>query len=178
MAAKTACGYSRRPFQRLHPAHRPANHREQALDAEMLDQPFLCPDDVADGDRREVDPPGTLATVVAQAQRPGAAHAAAEHVGADDEQPVGIERPARADDRLPPPRLAGDGMALGDILVAGQRVADQNGVGSPGVERAVGSISDHIAAQSHAAIERKRLREGCVSVRRVAEGRDLVHRTD
>ena len=41
-------------------------------------------------------------------RRAGRAHAAAEHVGADDEVAIGVDRPARADQRRPPARLAGD----------------------------------------------------------------------
>ena len=35
---------------------------------------------------------------------------------------------------VPPPRLAGDGMSLGDVLVTGQRMTDQHHVGALGVE--------------------------------------------
>ena len=62
--------------------------------------------------------------------RTGRAHAAAEDVGADDEEAVGVDRLAGADHQLPPAGLAGDRIDVGDMLVAGQRMADQHGVGS------------------------------------------------
>ena len=74
--------------------------------------------------------------------RPGRAHAAAEHIRADDEIAVGVDRLAGADHGLPPAGLAGDRMDVGDMLVAGQRVADQHRVGRVGVERAVGLVGD------------------------------------
>ena len=61
---------------------------------------------------------------------PGRAHAAADHVRADDEIALGVDRLARPDHRLPPARLAGHRMHVGDVLVAGQRVADQHRVAS------------------------------------------------
>ena len=52
-------------------------------------------------------PQGSRRVAVARAARPGAAHAAAQHIGADDEEFVGIDRPARPDHTLPPAGLAG-----------------------------------------------------------------------
>ena len=64
---------------------------------------------------------------------------------------------AGADHRLPPARLAGDRMRIGDVLVAGQRVADQDGVGALRVERAVGLIGDRERAEIDPAVEPQRL---------------------
>ena len=58
--------------------------------------------------------------------RAGRAHAAADHVRADDEIALGVDRLAGADHGLPPAGLAGHRMHAGDVLVAGQRVADQH----------------------------------------------------
>ena len=55
-------------------------------------------------------------------------------------------------------------MALGQILVAGQRMADQHGVAAGGVEGAVGPIGDVNAWQALAAIQLERLRETGVLV--------------
>ena len=89
--------------------------------------------------------------------RPGRAHAAADHVAADDEVAVGVERPAGTDHGLPPAGLAGDRMHIGDMLIAGQRMADQDGVGAVGIEFAIGLIGDLERRQIDAAIELQRL---------------------
>jgi len=48
-------------------------------------------------------------------------------------------------------------MHVGDMLIAGQGMADQNGVGALGVELAIGLIGDLERRQIDAAIERQRL---------------------
>ena len=60
--------------------------------------------------------------------------------------------------RLPPARLAGDRMDVGDMLVAGQRMAEQDGVGLVGVQLAIGLIGDAEGAQRHARRHGQRLR--------------------
>ena len=89
-------------------------------------------------------------------ERAGRAHAAAQHVDADDEVARRIEHLARPDQALPPALLAGHGMLLGDELVAGQRMADQDGVRLVGVERAVGLVGHPIGAELDAAVEPER----------------------
>jgi hypothetical protein len=44
------------PLQRLHAAHRTADHRQQLVDAQMLDQPFLAPAPCRDGDQGKFRP--------------------------------------------------------------------------------------------------------------------------
>ena len=109
--------------QRLHPAHRAADHRVQLLDPERVEQRDLRADHVADGDHREAHAVGLA--VRRRARRPGRAHAAADHVGADHVEAVGVDRLARADHAVPPAGLAGDRVRAGDVLVAGQRVEDR-----------------------------------------------------
>src|SRR4029079_17632602 len=65
----------------------------------------------------------------------------------------GVDRTARPDHRLPPATLAGDRMNVGDMLVASQRMADQDRVAARSVERAVGLIRDLKRCQVHAGIE-------------------------
>ena len=95
----------------------------------MLDQALLGAHHVADRDRREVGAPGFVEHGPVRqfpiAERAGAAHAAAENIGADDEEAVRVDRPPGADHRIPPAWFAGDRMLFGDILIAGQRMADQ-----------------------------------------------------
>ena len=85
------------------------------------------------------------------------AHAGADHVRADHEIALGVDRPARPDHGLPPARLLGHRMDVGDVLVAGEGVADQHRVAALGVERAVGLIGDLERGEIDAGIEPKRL---------------------
>jgi hypothetical protein len=75
----------------------------------MVDQHRLRAHHVADGDDRKVEAIGLAGRRIGRG-RAGRAHAAAEHVGADDEEAVGVDRPAGADHRSPTSRLAGDGI--------------------------------------------------------------------
>ena len=140
-----AIGIGRRPLQHLHAAHRTAGHAKQRVDAEMVDQQRLRAHHVGDRDDRKVEAVG-LAGLRIERGGAGRAHAAAEDVRANDEEPVGVERPARADHRLPPARAAGDRVRIGDMLVAGQGVTEENGVGFRRVERAIGLVGDASAA--------------------------------
>jgi hypothetical protein len=86
--------------------------------------------------------------------------AAAEVVQADDEEAVGIERPAGADDVVPPADVVRCvGVVAGDVVVAGERVADEDGVRLGGVERAVGLIDQIVGRQNAAAAQMQRLVE-------------------
>ena len=132
---------ARGPFQHLHAAHRPADDAEQLVDAEMVDEAHLRIHHVADGDDGEIQPVW-LACVRVDRCRTGRAHAAAENVWADDEVAVGIDRLAGADKRRPPTRLLGYGVLAGDVLVAGQGMADEDGVRLGGIERAIGLVGN------------------------------------
>ena len=68
-----------RPLQRLHAAHRAADHAVPPLDAEVVGQLRLAAHPVPHGHHREPAPP-RLAVVGVGAGRSGAALAAAEHV--------------------------------------------------------------------------------------------------
>ena len=54
------------------------------------------------------------------------------------------------------PRLAGARMDAREMLVAGQRVADQDGVRCVGVQDAIGLVRDLDRCQHPAAVERQR----------------------
>ena len=151
-----ALGIGRGPLQHLHAAHRAADHREQRVDAEPVDQHRLRAHHVGDGDDGEIQAPHLAGRGIDRG-RPGRAHAAADHVGADDEVVLRIKRSAGTDQRLPPAGLAGDGMHVGDVLVAGQRMADQHRVGAIGVELAIGLVGDLERGEIDAAIEPQRL---------------------
>ncbi len=94
---------ARGPGQRHVPAQRPADHGQQPLDAQVVDQPPLHLDDVADGDQREIGAVGAAGGRV-DAVGPGRAAAAAQDVRADDEVAVGVDRLARARPRCPTSR--------------------------------------------------------------------------
>jgi hypothetical protein len=84
--------------------------------------------------------------------------------------PVRVDRPARPDDPLPPAGLAGTGMRAGDMMVAGQGVADQDR-GARGI--AISLVRHLKLRQGRAAIERERAGELDVPVE--AETR-IAHR--
>ena len=149
-------GIGRGPLQRLHAAHRAADDAEQRVDAQTVEQHGLRAHHVRNGDDRKIQPPQFAGGGIGR-RRPGRAHAAADHIGADDEVAVGVERTAGADHGLPPAGLAGHRMHVGDVLIAGQRMADQNGVGAVGVEFAIGLVGDLERREIDAAIERQRL---------------------
>ena len=87
--------------------------------------------------------------------RPGGAHAAAQHIGADQEVTIRIQRPAGADDILPPAGLARDGVGFGDILITRQRVADQHRIAGRCIEPPIGAIGDREGCHDRAAFQRQ-----------------------
>ncbi len=171
-----AIGIGQRPLQRLHAAQAAAHHRRPGVDAEVVGEPRLRVDPVFDGDHREIRAPG-LAGGGVGAGRAGGPVAAAEVVQADDEEAVGIERPAGADDVVPPADVGRGfaglvGAAAGDVVMAGQRMADEDGVRFRGVERAVGFIHQVEGGQHAAALQS----EGLVEVRALrADDADTGH---
>ncbi len=58
----------------------------------------------------------------------GRAHAAAKDVWANDEESVGVERAPGTNHRLPPSWPASERMPVGDVLIAGQGVTNQESV--------------------------------------------------
>ena len=145
IARDDAVGIERRPLQHLHPAHRAAGDAEQLLDAERVEQHRLGAHHVAHGDEREVEPVG-LAGRGIDLGRPARAHAAAEDIGADDEEAVGVDRLAGADHHGHQPGLPVTGLSPMTNWSPRQRVADQDRVRARRVERAVG----HVGARSRA----------------------------
>src|SRR5690606_35614328 len=94
------------------------------------------------------------------AGRAAAAVAAAEVVEADDEETVGVERPARSDQVVPPARILVVGrITAGDMVVAGQRMADQYRVARVGVEFAIGFVHQIVRRQHRPAFQRQRFAE-------------------
>ena len=160
----------RRPFEHLHAAHRAADHAEQPVDAEMFDQFDLCPHHVGDGDDRETESPGLAGG--SEVRRPGASHAAAQHIGANEKIAVAVEHAALPGHAVPPAWFAGQGMRFGGELVAGQGVAYQDGIGLGRVQLAIGLIGDRHSRKLHAAVEP----QGCLKRQPMAGQRRAAHR--
>jgi len=146
-------GIGRRPLQRLHAAHGAAGDAEELVDLQMLDQELLGPHHIGDGDDGEAEAEGPARGGVC-VPGPGGPQAAPQHIAADDEIALGVERPAGADHLLPPAGPAGHRILPDQELVAGQRMADQDGVGARRVQLAIGLIGDGKGAEFDAAIQR------------------------
>jgi hypothetical protein len=118
----------------------------------MVDQHTLGMYHVGDRDHRETQPVGFAGGRIGflRAHR---AKAPSQHIGAQDEVAVGIQRLARPHHYIPPSLLAGGWMRFGDELVTGQRMADQDRVGFVGVQHAIGLVGDRERAQRDAAVE-------------------------
>ena len=79
----------------------------------------ITADDVLGGDRRKVGPVG-LARLGIDGPGTGRAVGRAQHVGADDEEAVGIDRLARPDEPGPPAIVVARGMRAAGVPVAQQ----------------------------------------------------------
>ena len=157
IAETTASGIRHRPFERLHAAHRAARNAQQPRDAELIDQHFLQPHHVANGDHRKRHGIRAAGGGI-DGGRSGGAPASAQHVGADDEILVGVERLAGADHVVPPARLAGFVTDAGRVRVAGEGVQDQDGVALARVQLAVGFVGYFDRRERGAAIEGNRVK--------------------
>src|SRR5690606_9808957 len=123
---------------------------------------------VATGDDRK---PHRIGLAVRRAaRRPGRAHAAADHVRADHVEAVGVDRLAGAHHAVPPARLARDRVWTGDVLVARQRMKDEDRVGFVRREIAVGLVGDRHPVERLPAVERQRLRQRQAGGRRDESG--------
>ena len=84
----------------------------------------------------------------------GGAAASAQHVGADHEVLVGVERLAGTDHVVPPAGLAGFGADSGRVGVAGEGVQHHDGVGFRRVQFAIRLVSHLDRRERSAVIER------------------------
>src|SRR6478609_2399248 len=96
---------------------------------------------VADGDDGKVETPRHAGGRIRGSGARGA-HAAADHVRTDYEVPLGVDRPPGTDHGFPPSRLLGHRMQVGNMLIAGESVADQHRIAALSIERTVCLVSD------------------------------------
>ena len=101
-----------------------------------------------------------LASFRVDGSRDGGPHAATKDVRTNYEETVGVERPAGTNHYVPPAWLAGNGMRVCHMLIACQRVADQDGVGFGGIQLAVGLISDLQRSEIDPGVEPQRIAGG------------------
>ena len=122
----------------------------------MVGHRGLTSDDVPNGHGREARPVGRPGRRVGRGWA-GRTLAAAEHVDAHQEIPVGIKTTARSDHPVPPARgrLAGSTFSEG-VSVAGQRVTDQDRVVSRRREFAPGFVGHGDVAEDVTALEHER----------------------
>lgn len=101
--ARDALGMEHRGTGRLHPAERASHCRVQLVHVQMIEQRELCGDHVLDRKEREIRAKAP-ARLRVDRRRPRGAIAAAEVVGADDVEEVGVQGAAGSDELLPPAR--------------------------------------------------------------------------
>ena len=146
------------PLQHLHAAHGAADDGVKRRQAEVVEQQLLRAHHVADRDEREGEAERAAGRGVDR-RRPGRALAPAEHVGAEHVEAARVDRLAGADEVVPPAGLGvGERVHAGAMVVAAQRVADEDRVVARGVERAVGLVPQREAGQRLAAFKSERLR--------------------
>jgi hypothetical protein len=148
-----------RPLQRLHAAQRTAHGRRPGVDAEMVGEACVGVHPVFDRDHGKVRAPRLAGGRIGAARTRGAM-ATAEVVYADDEESVRVERSSGTDDVVPPAEVGQVVRRMaGDVVVAGQGMADEDGVRFGGIERAVGFIDEVEGGQHAAALQLKWLAE-------------------
>ena len=176
--ARAMPGVALQQRQGGHAAHRIADHAGQPVDAQAAHDFGRCVGHVLDRQLGEVEPVG-LAAGWMDRGRAGGALAAAQRVDADHEPAPGVDRPARAEHRLPPARCRIGG-AGGGVGVGRQAGEDQHGIAGRRIQTAPGFVGDARAVQGAAALDRERRGQG-VETRAGRDefvGGDGSHRTE
>lgn len=136
-----------------HAAHGGADRGVQDADIKVVEEAKLGANHVRHGENGE---PGSIALTVGRidAARPRRTVAAANDVGADDEEAVRIEGLPRAYEGLPP---AGFGVRIGGPSMGGggEASVEEYSVGGVGVEGAPGLIGDVEAGEETTPIKRQ-----------------------
>ena len=119
----------------------------------MIDQHFLRSNHVTNGNDGKRQPIG-LAGDRIEILGPRGAKAATQHIGANDEETIGIDRQAGTGQQCPPAGLAGDRVGVvRHILSTGQGMRHQDRVRTVRIQRAIGLIGDRIRPQLDTAIK-------------------------
>ena len=153
-----------RPGEGLHAAQAAAHHSGQCLDTQRIEQPRLGAHPVLHRDDRKVGAPG-LARGRVGVGRSCRAKTRTQVVDADHEEPVGVQRLARADHVVPPAFAARQRLATGicmlacDMVRGVERMTNQHRVAALGVERAVGLKHELVGRQQRTALQQQRLVE-------------------
>ena len=141
--------------QRLHAAEASAHDGVDAPDAELPQEERVDLHDVADGHVGEPRAVGAAAVGGVRRRRAGRALAAAEDVGADDVEAVGVDAAPGADHVVPPAggALHVVGRVSGGVRVAGEGVADEDDVVALRRELAVCLVGDVDARERASGLE-------------------------
>ena len=152
------------------PPIEPPTTASSVVDAEVVEQPALHLDHVADGDGREVAAVRLAGRRVDRCSGPVVPRQPPRRFGQMTKYrsvSIGL---ARADDDVPPAGIV-VGVVPGHVRVAAEGVADQHGVVARGVEPAVGLVGDRHARQLAAQLQAERSRRTSRSARAAAAGR-------
>ena len=143
------------PLERLIAAIGRPGDRDQVAHAQAVEQRLLRGHDVAHRDRRKIRAV-RLAGARVGAGAIGRAVGRAQHVRGDDKELVGVDRLARPDQPVPPPRLIAVGrVTAGGVMAAGVAMGDQHRVAAVGREPAIGLVGDRGLGQDRAALQAK-----------------------
>ena len=178
-------GIGGRPLERLEAAHRRADHRDQAFEAERIDQEFLRRHDVAHGDVGEGRPIG-LAGARIGAVGSGAAMRRAERIHRDHKGTIRIDRLARTDQPVEPAgralghaaALLAGGVAAGGVMARRVAVHDQDRVVARRRQAAVSLVSEFQDGQGLPAFQAKitRCEEFALDSGQLRHGNTPFHR--
>ena len=128
-----------------------APHRcTSALHADEVQQAPLNFYHVAHGHHREVGAKGASGFWVHEVGSRRSS-TASEYVGADYKETIGVDRLSRPDHDLPPPRFIVSIMPR-DMGISAERMADQNGISSAGIERSVCLVTNRDVGESPATL--------------------------
>ena len=150
-------GIFQRPAHRLHAAETATHHRCPAVYTQTIRQARLASYPVPGAHCRKITTPGYARGGVDTA-RPGGAVTAPEIVQADDKKTFGIDRFAWPDAFVPPAGLPVlHAVKARGMMVAAERVTYQHGVGSVGIESAVGLVDQFVTGELPPAGQAERL---------------------
>ena len=136
-------GIERGPHQHLHAAKRSTGDRSQMCNAQMIEDDLLGVDHVLDR-RPGISRSVWMTAVRIDRGRRGGSEARAGQVDADDEVLLEVDALAVADQSIPPsgPIILQVGVFARGVSTGGQRVADEDRVGSIGIQLAERLVSD------------------------------------